>query len=73
MLFRSNSGGIELMQGMFNGGPYVQPVVIDLKQHNHSLQLRANISGNAEILSVVVKSTTNNDDALGSLSWEEYT
>ena len=58
---------------MFNGGPYVQPVVIDLKQHNHSFQLRANISGNAEVFSVVVKSTTNNDDALGSLSWEEYT
>lgn len=65
------TGGYELMQGMFNGGPYVQPVVVNLKEHNHSFQLKGNITGYPEVFSVVVKATTNNDDALGSITWEE--
>ena len=65
-------GGFDLLQGMYMGGPYVQPVVIDLKQFNSSMQLRGNIAGYPETFSVVVKATTNNDDALGSIAWEEY-
>jgi hypothetical protein len=65
------TGGYELMQGMFVGGTSAQPVSINLKEHNHTLQLRANIGGVAEVFTVAVKATTNNDDALGSISWEE--
>jgi hypothetical protein len=57
---------------MFVGGTSAQPISINLKEFNHSFQLRANISGNAEVLTVAVKSTTNNDDALGSIAWEEF-
>lgn len=66
------NGGNDLMQGMFVGGTYVQPVTIDLKSHNHSLQLTGNITGSPSVFCVAVKATTNNDDALGSISWEEY-
>lgn len=65
-------GGYDLLQGMFIGGTSAQPVVIDLTKYNHSLQLRANIGGIPEVLTVSVKSTTNNDDALGSISWQEH-
>lgn len=65
------TGGYDLEQGMFVGGTYVQPVNINLKEHNHSLQLRANINGAPEVLTIAVIATTNNDDALGSISWEE--
>jgi hypothetical protein len=40
-------------------------------EHNHSLQLRGNINGYSEIFLVAVKATTNNDDVLGSITWEE--
>lgn len=66
------TGGYELMQGMFIGGTYVQPVSKNLKENNHSLQLRANITGTSEIFCVAVKATTNNDKALGSITWEEH-
>ena len=66
------TGGNDLLQGMFVGGTSAQPISINLKEFNHSFQLRANISGNAEVLTVAVKSTTNNDDALGSIAWEEF-
>ena len=37
-------GGFDLMQGMFVGGTGAQPLSVNLKEHNHSLQLRANIT-----------------------------
>jgi hypothetical protein len=66
------TGGFDLLQGFFVGGTSAQPLVMDLKQHDHSFQLRANINQYSEVFTVAVKSTTNNDDALGSISWEEY-
>lgn len=65
-------GGFDLLQGMFVGGTGAQPMTVNLKDHNHTFQLRANITGTPEVFAVVVKSTTNNDDALGSVAWEEY-
>ena len=65
-------GGFDLMQGMFVGGTGAQPLSVNLKDHNHSFQLRANITGSPEVFAVVVKATTNNDDALESIAWEEY-
>jgi hypothetical protein len=66
------AGGTDLMQGMFVGGTSAQPVTINLKEHNHSLQLTSNINGYPSVFCVAVKATTNNDDALGAISWEEY-
>lgn len=66
------TGGFDLMQGMFVGGTSAQPVTINLKEHNHSLQLTSNINGSASVFCIAVKATTNNDDALGSIAWEEY-
>ena len=66
------TGGTDLMQGMFVGGTSSQPTNINLKEHNHSLQLTSNINGSPSVFCVAVKATTNNDDALGAISWEEY-
>ena len=66
-----NSGGADLLQGIFVGGTSAQPVIVNLKEHNHSFQLRANATGTPEVFTIAVKSTTNNDDALGSITWEE--
>ena len=64
-------GGYDMLQGMFTGGTGSQPLHINLREHNHSLQLKGNIGGYSEVFAVVVQATTNNDDALGSISWEE--
>jgi hypothetical protein len=66
-----NTGGHDLLQGMFIGGTSAQPVAVNLKEHDHSLQLRANATGTPEVFTIAVKATTNNDDALGSITWEE--
>ena len=65
------AGGHDLLQGIFVGGTSAQPVTVNLKEHDHSLQLRANATGTPEVFTIAVKSTTNNDDALGSITWEE--
>jgi hypothetical protein len=66
------SEGRNLQQGMFNGGTYNQPVRIDLKNTDHQYQLKSKIDGSKEVFSILVKATTNNDDALGSLTWSEF-
>lgn len=66
------SNGSNLFQGMFNGGTYSVPRTLDFKGYNGSFQLRTNIDGTAETFVIAAKSTTNNDDALASLAWEEY-
>lgn len=66
-----NNGGADLLQGIFVGGTSAQPVIVNLKEHNHSFQLRANATGTPEVFTIAVRATTNNDDALGSLTWEE--
>lgn len=66
------TGGFDLLQGIFVGGTGSQPVTLNLKEHNHSLQLTGNINGSPEVFCVAVKATTNNDDAIGSIAWEEY-
>lgn len=65
-------GGYDMKQGMYVGGTGAQPITVSLKDYNHSYQLKANINGSPEVFAVVIKATTNNDDALGSLTWEEH-
>lgn len=64
-------GGYDMLQGMYVGGTGAQPIHVNLKENNHSFQLKANIGGVAEVITLAVRATTNNDDALGSISWEE--
>ena len=66
------SEGRNLQQGMFNGGTYNQPIRIDLKSSDHQYQLKTDLNGDREVFSILVKATTNNDDALGSLTWSEF-
>jgi hypothetical protein len=66
------TGGFDIMQGMFVGGTSAQPVTVNLREHNHSFQLTSNINGAPDVFCIGVLATTNNDDVLGSISWEEY-
>ena len=66
------TGGRNLLQGMFIGGTSVQSTQVNLKDFNSSYQLRTNLTGNNETFVVSAIATTNNDDALASLTWEEF-
>lgn len=66
------TGGNNLLQGMFIGGTYVLPTKINFKEFNSSYQLRTRIDGSMETFVIAAVATTNNDDALASLTWEEY-
>lgn len=68
----SFTGGRSLLQGMFIGGTYVQPVALSFKDVDSSYQLKVKLDGTPEVFLVAVQATTNNDDALASLTWEEY-
>lgn len=66
------TGGNILLEDIFIGGPSSQPVRIDLSRFGSSLQLKTTLAGINETLIIACKSTTNNDDALATLIWEEY-
>ena len=66
------SGGNNLLQGMFMGGAGVNQTNIDFKKYNSSYQLRTRIDGAMETFVIAAIATTNNDDAVASLTWEEY-
>lgn len=68
----SYTGGRVLLQGMFTGGTAVPVVDVDFKKYNSGYQLRTNIDGSMETFLVAVQATTNNDDVISSLIWEEY-
>lgn len=67
----SYTGGSVISQGLFTGGTGANPLEIDLSTHNHSLQLRTTISGTNEVFLVSCLATTNNDDAICALDWQE--
>ena len=66
------SGGNNLLQGMFMGGAGVNQTNIDFKKYNSSYQLRTRIDGAMETFVIAAVATTNNDDAVATLTWEEY-
>ena len=66
------SGGEVLLEGIFVGGSGVQASEIDFKRHNSSYQLRTLLDGTMQTFVVAAIATSNNNDALASLSWEEY-
>jgi hypothetical protein len=65
------SGGRVISQGLFTGGTGANPLMLDFTKHNHSLQLTTGILGQCETFVIAAISTTNNDDAVCSLDWQE--
>lgn len=68
----SYTGGLNLLQGMFIGGTAVPVTDVDFKQFNSSYQLRSQLDGTTEVFLISAIATTNNDDTVASLTWEEY-
>ena len=67
------TGGTVVHEAVFSGQETVSPLFL-LDHFNHSLQLTRDLGqtvGNT--FSVVIESTTNNDKALTTLSWQEHT
>ena len=66
------TGGEVLLEGIFVGGSGSNASVIDFKTHDSSFQLRNLLDGTKQTFVIAAIATTNNDDALASLSWEEF-
>lgn len=69
------TGGTVIYQGVFMGQQTVDPIDLG-DQFNHGLQLTRNIidsdsAGN--VLTIAIVPTTNNDDAVVALAWQETT
>ena len=67
------TGGEVVFEGLFKGQEVAQS--IDLTERfNHTLQLSRTLNqANGDIFTIAVEPTTNNDDAIVSLSWQEHT
>jgi hypothetical protein len=66
------SGGDTLMQGLFGGGTIGSHLTLDLTEHNSSYQLRRRLDGTRETMVISVLATTNNDDCVATLTWQEF-
>lgn len=66
------TGGEVVLEGLFKGQEVTQS--IDLVQRfDHTLQLTRTLDqANGDIFTIAVEPTTNNDDAVVSLSWQEH-
>lgn len=64
--------GTIVSEGVFKGQETI-PAINLIENMNHALQLTRSLgSANGDIFSVVIESTTNNDKAIVSLSWQEH-
>ena len=66
------TGGYKITEGIFVGGAVAGATNVDLMRYNSALQLTRKIAGTAEVFVVAVQATTNNDDCVASLTWEEF-
>ena len=66
------TGGNKIDEGIFVGGTIGGPTSAKPVGQTQDVQLTQLLNGNAEILTVVVQATTNNDKAIASIVWEEY-
>lgn len=67
--------GTIVKEGIFVGDTKGGSTVISLKDMNHSLQLTRGIIDSdsaGDILTLAAIATTNNDDAVGAISWQEH-
>ena len=60
-----------MLEGLFGGGTIGAPLNLDLGATNSGYQLRRFANGTPIIFTLSALATTNNDDAAGSISWEE--
>ena len=70
-----NTIGTIVKEGIFVGDNKGGSTIINLMDMNHSLQLSRGIIDSdsaGDILTLAAISTTNNDDAVGSISWQEH-
>lgn len=65
------SGDDVLLEGVFGGGTIGAPLSLNLAQFNSGYQLRRYANGTPIVFTLSALATTNNDDAVGSVSWEE--
>jgi hypothetical protein len=66
------SGGDTLMQGLFGGGTIGSHLTLNLKEQDNSYQLRRRLDGTRETMVISVLATTNNDDCVATLTWQEF-
>lgn len=67
------TGGRKILEGIFVGGTISGSTSVNLKEHNSALQLTRKANGGAaEVFLLAVQATTNNDDCVASMIWEEY-
>jgi hypothetical protein len=65
--------GTDLIRGTFTGSGTAGAAVknVDIRDFNHSFQLRRKIDGTREVFVLSCQATTVNDDAVGVLTWQE--
>lgn len=68
----SFTDGRKMLDGIFVGGTIGNATAVLLKTFNSSLQLTRRIDSTAEVFLLAVQATTNNDDCVASMIWEEY-
>lgn len=65
------TNGQVLLEGIFIGLVKGGAEGIDLSSHKLAYQLKRRLDNTREILTLAVLATTNNDDAVGSITWQE--
>jgi len=65
------TGGTILLEGIFIGAVKGGAEGIDLTKHMLAYQLRRRLDNTRENLTLAVLATTNNDDAVGNITWQE--
>lgn len=67
------SGGQKIMQGFFVGDNKGGASKISFEEMDNQLQLTRSLgSSTGDIFTIAVRATTNNDDAVGALNWQEH-
>jgi hypothetical protein len=67
------SGGNKIMEGVFVGDNKGGASKISFEDMNSQLQLTRSLgSSTGDIFTIAIRATTNNDDAVGALNWQEH-
>jgi hypothetical protein len=61
-----------VLEGTIIGAAKGGANTIFLDNINHSLQLKRKINGTPEIFTLAMTATTNSDEALGTIAWQEF-
>ena len=64
--------GRKIMEGTIIGAAKGGANTIFLDNLNHSLQLKRDIDGTPEVFTLAMTATTNSDEALGTIAWQEF-